>query len=114
MLDSYKEIISTLKSLNDYYYLKSNFIISPKLGKFNINEKEPFRYGFLEGMEIRNELLRRLNNLKSKEKDILLLFYTFGKPMEYIGEKLNLSCRQCYRIKKKALEKIIYFEETKL
>ena len=111
MLDSYNEVIITLKSLNDYYYLKSNFIICPKLGKFNTKGREPFSSGFLESIEIRNELLRRLNKLEEREKNILLLFYTFGKPIDYIEQELHLSSRQCYRIKKKALEKIINFEK---
>ena len=29
MLDSYEEVTSTLKSLDDCYYLKSNFFICP-------------------------------------------------------------------------------------
>jgi len=39
MLDSREEVISTLKSLNDYYYVKSNFIIHPELISLNIKDK---------------------------------------------------------------------------
>jgi len=67
--------------------------------------------GFLDSIEIRKELMRRLNKLEEREKTILLLFYTFGKSINYIEQELCLSCRQCYRIKKKALEKIINFEK---
>ena len=107
MLDSYEEVISTLKTLNDYYCLKSNFIIYPKSNKSDIRNREPFRPGFLGSIEKRSELLKRLNKLNKNEKTILLLFYTFCKPITYIEHTLHLSCRQCYRIKKKALQNII-------
>ena len=107
MLDSYGEVINTLKTLNDYYYLKSNFIIYPKSNKSDIRDREPFRPGFLRSIEKRSELLKRLNKLNKNEKTILLLFYTFCKPITYIEHALRLSCRHCYRLKKKALQNII-------
>jgi len=54
---------------------------------------------------------KRLHKLNKNEKTILLLFYTFAKPMDYIEHKLHLSFRQCYRIKKKALQNIISMGE---
>ena len=107
ILNTIGEVINTLKTLNDYYYLKSNFIIYPKSNKSDIRNREPFRPGFLSGIEKRSELLKRLNKLNKNEKTILLLFYTFCKPITCIEHALRLSCRQCYRIKKKALQNII-------
>ena len=107
MLDTPGEVIKTLKTLNDYYCLKSNFIIYPKSNKTDIRDREPFRPGFLSSIDERKELIRRLDKLNKREKTILVLFYTFAKPMDYIEHKLHLSCRQCYRIKKKALQNII-------
>ena len=60
MLDITGEVINTLKTLNDYYYLKSNFIIYPKSNKSDIRNREPFRLGFLSSIEKRSELLKRL------------------------------------------------------
>jgi len=111
MLDSYGEVISALKILNDYYQLKSNFIICPKLRKLNIKGRELFCIGFLDTIDKRKELLRRLNKLEEREKTILLLFYTFGKAMNYIEQEICLSCRHCYRLKNKAIEKIINFDK---
>ena len=109
MFDTPGEVISTLKTLNDYYCLKSNFIIYPKSNKSDIRDREPFRPGFLSSIDERKELIRRLDKLNKRGKTILLLFYTFAKPMDYIEHKLHLSCRHCYRIKKKAIEIIISF-----
>lgn len=111
MLDSYEEVINILKSLDDCYYTKSNFVIYPKLNKVNIRCREPFCKGFIDNIELRNELIKRLNKLEKKEKIILLLYYTFGKPIKYIEQELHFSCRQCYRVKKQALEKIINFDK---
>jgi len=111
MLDSREEVINTLKSLNDFYYIKSNFIIHPKLSSLKMKGKEPFRRGFIDSIDIRKELINRLIRLPEKEKITLLLFYTFGKSVKQISEVLHLSCRQFYRIKKNALEKIVNFEE---
>jgi len=111
VLDSYKEVIRTLKSLNDCYFIKSNFLICHRLKKMDIKGREPFCPGFLDGIETRKELIRRLNKLGKREKIILLLFYTLGKPIEYIECSLSLCCRHCYRIKKRALEKIVNFDK---
>ena len=86
MLDTPGGVINTLKTLNDYYYLKSNFIIYPKSNKSDIRDREPFRSGFLSSIDERKELIRRLDKLNKREKTILLLFYTFVKPMDYIAE----------------------------
>ena len=48
ILDTPEEVINTLKTLNDYYYLKSNFIIYPKSNKSDIRDREPFRPGFFK------------------------------------------------------------------
>lgn len=111
MLDSYEDVIRTLKSLNDYYFIKSNFIICPKLSRLNIKGREPFCLGFLDSIETRKELIRRLNKLEVKEKTMLVLFYTLNKPIIYIAQKLHLCWRHCYRIKKRALEKIVNFDK---
>ena len=109
MLDTHGEVINTLKTLNDYYCLKSNFIIYPKSNKSCNRDREPFRPGFLCGIEIREELIKRLDKLSKKERTTLLLYYTFYKSIGYIAEKLCISCRHCYRIRKKAIEGIINF-----
>ena len=111
MLDTPGEVINVLKTLNDYYCLKSNFIIYPKSNKTDIRNREPFRPGFLNSIEKRSELLKRLNKLNKNEKNILLLFYTFCKSITYIEHALCLSCRHCYRVKKKALQNIISMGE---
>ena len=107
MFDTNSEIIKTLETLNDYYYAISNYLIFPKHKKLYAMDIEPFHRGFLCSIEKRKELSRRLNKLEKTEKTILLLFYTFSKSIDYIGQELNLSCRQCYRIKKRAIDKII-------
>ena len=53
MLSTPEKVINTLKTLTDCYYLKSNFIIYPKSNKSNVKDREPFRPGFLRGVEIR-------------------------------------------------------------
>ncbi len=113
MFDSYEEVISTLKSLNDYYYIKSNFIICPRLCKLNTGSRELFCFGFLDSIEKKRELVKRLKKLEEREKTVLLLFYSLGKSIGCIGQELHLSCRHCYRIKNKALEKIVNFGKEK-
>ena len=94
-----------------YYYIKSNFIIHPKLSSLKLKGKEPFRPGFIDSIDIRKELINRLSRLPEREKISLLLFYTYGKPAKQISEIFQLSFRQFYRIKKNALEKIVNFEK---
>ena len=111
MLDTKEEVINTLKTFTDCYYLKSNSIIYSKYDSLDSKYREPFRKGFLSEADKRFELINRLNKLDNRERTTLLLFYTFSKPVDYIASRLGISLRHFYRIKKKAIEDIINFGE---
>ena len=111
MLSTSEKVINTLKTLTDCYYLKSNFIICPKSNKSDSNCREPFCNGFLSGADKRFELINRLSKLDGRERTTLLLFYTFSKPVDFIADRLDISLRHFYRVKKKALEYVINFDK---
>ena len=73
MLSTPNEVVNTLKTLTDCYYLKSNFIICPKSNKSDSNCREPFCKGFLSGADKRFELINRLSKLDDRERATLLL-----------------------------------------
>lgn len=106
-----KEIVNILITLNDYYSISSNYLINCKKSNKQIRDKEPFYNGFLSEIEKREEVVKRLNLLESREREVLLLYYTFGKEMNYIANHFNLSIRQCYRIKKQALYNLLNIDD---
>jgi len=111
MLDTPEKVINTLKTITDCYCLKSNFIICPKSNKSGSNYREPFCNGFLSEVDKRFELINRLSKLDGRERTTLLLFYTFSKPVDFIADRLGISLRHFYRVKKRALEDVINFDK---
>ena len=107
---SHDEIIHMLKKLNDFYCLKSGSIIRPQQEK--VVNREPFIGGFLGSVDKRAEVARRLKKLERRQREILLLFYTFGKPVGFISKRFKISQRHFYRLKKKALDDLIDMDEN--
>ena len=59
--------------------------------------------GDLSSIDCRKEILKGLKELGSRQRKILLLYYSFSKSPDDIVKILNISVRHLYRLKKKAL-----------
>ena len=103
------EIIHILKTLNDFYCLKSGSIICPKREK--VVYREPFKGGFLGSVDRRTEVVKRLKKLETRQREILLFYYTFSKPVGFIASRCRISIRHFYRLKKEALEDMVNMDE---
>ncbi len=99
-----KEIIQILTTLNDYYHLKSNYVIVGKAKTKDPARREPFAPGFLSSIDCKKEILKRLKEMDNRQRQILLLYYSFSKSPDDIVKILNISVRHFYRLKKKALD----------
>ena len=104
MLKTSKEIIQTLMTLNDYYHIRSNHVIAGKAKAKDPSQREPFAPGFLSSIDCRKEILKGLKELDNRQRQILVLYYSFSKAPDDIAKNLNMSVRHLYRLKKKALD----------
>ncbi len=99
-----KEIIQILMTLNDYYHIRSNYVIVGKAKTKDPSKREPFAPGFLSSIDCKREVLKGLKEMDNRQKQILLLYYSFSKPPDDIAKTLDISVRHLYRLKKKALD----------
>jgi RNA polymerase sigma factor (sigma-70 family) len=67
----------------------------------------PFGSTFLARVEEHEELVRRLRRLPSRERLLLLLWYTEQWQVSRIAERLGISRMHCYRLRERALEAIL-------
>lgn len=65
--------------------------------------REPFRPGFLSGIEERAEVVRRLRALEPRERLLLYLWYAEGRAVTEIAGRLGVSRVHCYRLRDRAL-----------
>jgi RNA polymerase sigma factor (sigma-70 family) len=102
------DVIAVIKILGDYYQPKTSSIISldTLLNRSNLID-EPFRSGFLERIEERLEIVKRLQALEPLKKKLLFLWYYETKPVTEISKELGISRMHCYRIRKQALSEIL-------
>lgn len=102
MFGTIGEVVRALKSYRDHYDPKSKSILLVSSRTTDV-DADPFRRGFLDTLEARAELLRRLASLDERERAVLLLWYVSDLPVREICEKLSLSRSHCYRLRDRAL-----------
>jgi sigma-70-like protein len=100
------EIISALRRARDFYdpVTTSLMIIRKNNGS---RHDEPFRRGFLTTFEERAYLIGLFRVLEDREQTLLLLWFLGGVPVAQIARRLRMSRVHCYRIKERALHKLL-------
>lgn len=68
---------------------------------------EPFRPGFLAALEERAELARLMREIEPRSRTLLLLWFVESRPVTAITRILGISRIHCYRLKSKALERML-------
>ena len=75
-----------------------------------VADENSFNYTAIEDEGLSAELMKSLNSLEEREKEVLMLRFGFyggnGMTLEEIGNKINLSKERVRQIEKKALEKM--------
>lgn len=105
MLDTVGGVVTALKTFRDYYGPKTSSVLSPGSGVTDV-DADPFRRGFLQALEARTELLKRLASLDERERAVVTLWYVADLPVREICERLSLSRSHAYRIRDRALRTI--------
>lgn len=68
--------------------------------------RDPFGPGFIEHIDERAELVRRLRRLSPRDRLLLLLWYVERWPVNEIAEHLCVSRVHCYRIRNRAIAEL--------
>jgi DNA-directed RNA polymerase specialized sigma24 family protein len=94
-----------LSRVRDDYGLRSRSVLSRE-GAWD-PDGEPFGHGFLTGFEERTEVTRLLETLDPRERRLLILWYMEGHPVAAIARSLGISRVHCYRLRDRALRRMI-------
>lgn len=103
MFDTVGGVVAGLKTFQDFYGSRSSSVLTPGKGSMDI-DADPFRRGFLNALEHRTELLKRLATLDERERAVVTLWYVADLPVREICERLALSRSHFYRIRDRALK----------
>lgn len=102
------EIVTTLKQLEHFMLPKTSSLIVLAEGRDRyICDKEPFRKGFLDDLEKRHELARRLRKLDETKASLLFLWYVEAKSKIEIAHVMGLSRTHIYRLHNEAINDLI-------
>jgi DNA-directed RNA polymerase specialized sigma24 family protein len=112
MFDSPHAVAAALKRYRDAFDPVTGSLIVARSGTRR-QGAEPFRPGFLAGIEERTELERRMGRrLKQRERLLLVLWYVSDLQVSQIARQLQVSRVHCYRLRDKALRALCDPETT--
>lgn len=106
MFQTVGQVVGALKAFREHYHPKSSGILLVS-NKTTDVDADPFRRGFLDTVDLRSQLLRRLALLDERERAVLMLWYVMDLPVRTVCEKLSLSRSHCYRLRDRALVAMI-------
>jgi DNA-directed RNA polymerase specialized sigma24 family protein len=103
------EIVRALKRFRDCYDPRTTSVLS--FTSHADPHGDPFRRGFISHFEERAELIRRLRLLDERERLLLLMWHTEGRPVTEIARLLGMSRVHAYRVQRKALDQMLSIDE---
>lgn len=101
-----REIMAALRRAKHYFDPRTNSIIVCRDAGGSRNQ-DPFRPGFISGLEERVVLARLLRMLDPRSRMLLLLWYVESVPVTRIAHRLKMSRVHAYRVRDKALKRMV-------
>jgi len=112
VLDTPAEVIRALKRCREAYDAASgSLLVVGRNGRDP--HRDPFRRGFLEHLEERTELLRRMHGLDERDYWILIYWFVEDCSAVEIARWLRVSRVHCYRLRRAALECVVAMGEQR-
>ena len=106
MFETPLAVAVALRRYGDSFDPRTGSVIAPSRSGHD-HTGDPFRAGFLRGVEERAELARRMAaRLKPRERLLLLLWYVSDMQVTAIARHLQVSRVHCYRLRDKALRSL--------
>ncbi len=112
MLRTAKEVKRAISRLEDFYdpVTGSIVLLDGTRGK-DAYRDEPFKAGFLDTLDERHEVARRLALIDERKREILLLWYLETLPKDEIAKRVGVSRMHVYRLHGQAIQEIIAMGE---
>jgi DNA-directed RNA polymerase specialized sigma subunit len=106
------DVVAALKTFGDFYAPRTNSVLVAS-GKPIDTDADPFRRGFIDSLEIRTELLKRLGALDERERAAVMLWYVSETPVRDLCARLGVSRATLYRLRDRALGNMIDAEASR-
>ncbi len=108
MLRTPREIKRAIRRARDFYDpVTGSIVVLAELPGKGTHSQEPFRRGFLDTLDERHEIIRRLWKLQERERRALIMWYLETRTKQDIAERLGISRMHVYRVCGRAIDKII-------
>lgn len=105
LLASRDEVIRALLRYTDWWQPRTVSVYEIAAGRTTWGDHIPA--GFLDALNERTELCRRMELLSERDRSLLFLWYVKQEAVETVARTLRISRRQCFRIRTKALRAIV-------
>jgi DNA-directed RNA polymerase specialized sigma24 family protein len=108
-----RDIVVALRRVKDSYEPRTSSLLL--LGRTPYDPgSEPFRAGFLQRIEERQELIRLLGSLDERSRQLMLLWFVEELPVADIARRLDISRVHCYRLKDGALRAMLESSRSRM
>ena len=107
MYDSPAEVIRGLLTYTDWWQPATTSVLQVGLARRSRDLPDGIRDGLLESLGDRAELCRRMQRVGPVDRTILFLWYVRQLPVNEISHAAGLSRRQCFRLRARAVQKIV-------
>lgn len=111
MLDSGREVVRSLITYSDWWQPATTSVLRVANARRDSDFGDGFRSGFVETLDERRELCRRVGRLSDRERTLLVLWYVMQLHVDDVAGALRISRRHCFRLKAGAIRKIVELGE---
>jgi DNA-directed RNA polymerase specialized sigma subunit len=106
-------VIHCLVTYTDWWQPPTGSIVQVGAARRSSDHPDGFNQRLLETLDERTELCRRVWQLKEADRWILFLWYVQQFPVEAIARTLDISRRQCFRRRGKAIRAIVEADQPR-
>lgn len=106
------DVVVTLKQLEHFVLPNTSSLIVLAESRNNyVYDKEPFKKGFLNDVEKRQELATRLKKLDKRKAKLLIMWHIESRPKAEIAATLGLSRTHVYRLYQESINDILQMDK---
>lgn len=111
MLHTRADVVRCLLTYTDWVQPATTSVLQVAAARREKNVPDGFRAGLLETLDERTELCRRMQIVDERDRQLLFLWYVAQLSAQDIARALRISRRQCFRLRARAIQKIVELGE---
>lgn len=105
MLSTANEVIWALLTYTDWWQPSTTSVY--QVSRRRRIDGDGIHPGLLDGLPVRDELCRRMQELSDRDRQVLYLWYLQQLAVDDIASELHISRRQCFRRRASAVARLV-------